>query len=46
MVADHLSRLENLNLDALVEKKSFNEEFSDEYLFLASDIFPHGLSYQ
>ena len=57
-----MSRLENLDFDALIEKEPINEEFPDEYLFsvdfaatlwyadfanfLASDIFPHGLSYQ
>ena len=62
MVANHLSRLENLDLDALAEKEPINEKFPDEYLFsidfastpsyadfahfLASDIFPHGLTYQ
>ena len=60
MVADHLSRLENLDLDALVEEP-INEEFLHEYLFfvdftstlwydfanfLASNILPHGFSYQ
>ena len=33
VVADHLSRLENLDLDALAEKKPINEEFLDESLF-------------
>ena len=33
VVADHLSRLENLDFDALVEKKPINEEFPYEYLF-------------
>ena len=33
MVADHLSRLENLDLDTLTEKEPINEEFLDEYLF-------------
>ena len=34
VVVDHLSRLENLDLDALAEKNDpINEEFQDEYLF-------------
>ena len=33
VVADHLSRLENLDFDALIEKEPINEEFPDEYLF-------------
>ena len=33
VVADHLSMLENLDLDALVEKATINEEFPDESLF-------------
>ena len=33
VVANHLSRLENLNLDALAEKEFINEEFPNEYLF-------------
>ena len=34
VVVDHLSRLENLNLDALAEKESINEKFPDECYFL------------
>ena len=33
MVVDCLSRLENLDLDALAEKEPINEKFPDEYLF-------------
>ena len=33
VVADHLSRLENLDFDALAEKEPINEEFLDEYFF-------------
>ena len=32
VVADHLSRLENIDMDALAED-SIKEEFLDEYLF-------------
>ena len=33
VVADHLSRLENLDLDALAEKTTINDEFPDDFLF-------------
>ena len=33
MVADHLSRLENLDVDALVEKEPIHDEFPNECLF-------------
>ena len=37
VIADHLSRLENLDMEAM-EKGSIKEEFPDKYIFLVSMI--------
>ena len=45
MVADHLSRLENLDLDALAENEPIHEEFLDEYLFFVDFTFTRYADY-